>query len=118
MNNHNVLKNTQRIKTLCLLSMLSIAGLATLSFASYNYDSVRWINPRLHGNTGGLRWVITIPAIDEEQRRGEADEDKPVIQKPKPRISLFFPIKTTKDFNQNRYRIKSTKKAPKPRKRR
>ena len=118
MNNHNVLKSTQRIKTLCLLSMLSIAGLATLSYASYNYDSVRWMNPRLHGNTGGLRWVITIPSTDSEQRRGDVDTGKPVIQRAKPRISLFFPIKTTKDLNQNRYRIKSTKKAPKPRKRR
>ena len=98
--------------------MLSIAGLATVSFASYNSDSFRWMNPRLHGNTGGLRWVITIPNIDSEQRRGESDEGKPVIQKTKPRISLFFPIKTTKDLNQKRYRIKSTKKAPKTKKRR
>ena len=118
MNNHNVLKSTQRIKTLCLLSMLSIAGLATISVASYNYDSVRWMNPRLHGNTGGLRWVITIPSIDDEGRRGEVDEGKPVIQPPKPRMSLFFPIKTTKELKRNPYRIKSTKRAYGQKKRR
>jgi len=118
MNNHNVLKTNLRIKTLCLLSMLSIAGLATVSFASYNYDSVRWMNPRLHGNTGGLRWVVTVPIIDSEQRRAEGDGEKPAIERTKPRISLFFPIKTTKDLNKNRYRIKYTKKAPKPKKRR
>jgi hypothetical protein len=118
MNNRNVLKNRQRMTTLCLLSMLSIAGLATVSFASYNYDSVRWMNPRLHGNTGGLRWVITIPVIDSEQRRGESKGEKPVVVKTKPRISLFFPIKTTKDLARTPYRIKSTRTAPPKRTRR
>jgi hypothetical protein len=118
MNNQNVLKNRQRMTTLCLLSMLSIAGLATVSFASYNYDSVRWMNPRLHGNTGGLRWVITIPRIENEERRGEVDEEKPAMVKTKPRISLFFPIKTTKDLTRTPYRIKSTRKAAQKRKRR
>ena len=119
MNNHNVLKSNRCIKTLCLLSILSITGLATLSFANNTIVLSAWVNnPSLHGNTGGLHWVGTVRDPNGEQRRGEADQGKPIFHKAKPRISLFFPIKTTKNFKHNRYRIKTTKTAPKSRKRR